>query len=522
VRHYRGRIRAWEVLNEPPCFWWHPTPPGERMRLTNADLKRASVRDFVAFQAATARTIRAEDPDAIVVSGAGFPDAALLRRMYACGAKGTFDVASVHYLSCRHPEIYAAQVRNLRAAMEANGDGDLPIWDTESGPNGAVIGFGIDTPSEYEQLFNVYRHCFMHEQGVERSFWFPSHFSEPGASLSRRPDGGLTDAFRGMRELTERVGNGHLLRSAHFGNEAHAYVFQGPQGPMSIVWCTAPADATLPGGAPNACTHLGAPSPQPERFALGSRPLFIPGDVLAKGFTATTTGRRQAVVSCMADKQVPAATPVLTLPRQAAAPATAAAWDAIPLAATREQIAVPPQTDNWLMLASSVPAELALAWDDEALWLRATTFDDRLDPARPTGVINFALRDQDPAIAEWHYFTNSYAGMALVMPKDGAPFAWRCEHVLGEAAYPTGRIPAIQLEVTAAPGRLHWRARIPWSAVGPLRPGRLEPLIGLFWFTRMDAALDLPEGQPVDDIPQNLLENMIVHPPSLIRQLRTK
>jgi len=45
VTHYRDRVRHWEVLNEPPFFWWYP-PEGPSFAETNPRQKRAPVVSF--------------------------------------------------------------------------------------------------------------------------------------------------------------------------------------------------------------------------------------------------------------------------------------------------------------------------------------------------------------------------------------------------------------------------------------------------------------------------------------------
>jgi len=55
VTHYRDRVKYWEVLNEPPFFWWYPAKPGERFSDVNGRMKRAPFRHYAEFLKATAR-----------------------------------------------------------------------------------------------------------------------------------------------------------------------------------------------------------------------------------------------------------------------------------------------------------------------------------------------------------------------------------------------------------------------------------------------------------------------------------
>ncbi len=512
VRYYKDRVKYWEILNEPPFFWWYPTPDGVTIPAVKADLHRAPIWAYAALLKASARAIRAADPEAKIVLGSGFPDGLFLERLYELGCREHFDIASVHYLNCRHPEDFARGYRRVRAVMKRFGDADKPLWDTESGPGGAVIGQAVQTPLEYESLYNIYRHCFAHEFGLDRYFWF----SAPKGFCAA--DGSLWPASTALKTLIDRTGDGSLLGAAHPGGEVHVYVFDGPRGAVSILWATAPATARLGGEAAEVTDHLGRPVSLADTFALTGRPLFISGDIRNR-LDVTVTGRRETVVS--SKKTPPAATPEFACPRAGTdgrLDIHDAAWDRIPYMATRAEIPVTEQAGHFCMLSSSVAADVKMAYGDDALTLRVKTYDDRLNPDLPTGLIQFSLRDSNPDVGEWAYFYNAYGLFNLFASKHG-PMFLRYEHLLPDE-YPGGVIPEAEVKIEAEPDGLLWWARVPWSVLGPCRPGQHNPFLMMFTFNRADHLLDVPESDTPEEWSHNFGDTFIVKPPALTRWVR--
>ena len=127
--HFRGRVAAWEVWNEPnQSAFWSTTDPGQ----------------YAAMLRAAYPAFKAGDPGATVVGGVvALNDDAWLARMYAAGARGSFDVLSTHpYQGPANaaPEVpdngqawVTDHIGAVHTLMVANGDGNKPIWATEIG-----------------------------------------------------------------------------------------------------------------------------------------------------------------------------------------------------------------------------------------------------------------------------------------------------------------------------------------------------------------------------------------------------
>jgi hypothetical protein len=130
ARKYAGKVRFYEIFNEPNLHEWTPAL-------------------YVPVLRAAYEKIKAEDPAAYVLTGgvATAPDAngdisplTWVRGLYQNGARGAFDVMNLHlyedatvletwniwYQAFHGPE-------NIRSLMDQNGDGEKFVVSTESG-----------------------------------------------------------------------------------------------------------------------------------------------------------------------------------------------------------------------------------------------------------------------------------------------------------------------------------------------------------------------------------------------------
>ncbi len=137
--YLKGRVVAYEIWNEPNLSYeWGNLPP--------------SPENFAELLKAAYPKIKAADPDALVVTGGVastggdggvtvLDDVEFLRRMYAAGAKGSFDALGSHpYGFANSPTTRNSNnvTDFFRAAdhyqvMVENGDGHKAVWATEFG-----------------------------------------------------------------------------------------------------------------------------------------------------------------------------------------------------------------------------------------------------------------------------------------------------------------------------------------------------------------------------------------------------
>jgi len=117
---YRGRIRYWEVWNEPNGKDFYTGTP-EKL----AELAKEAYETF-----------KEVDRDAVVVGppviGGGGP--AWLDQYLGAGGEKYTDVGSFHfYVSPRAPEAMVSLIHDGRAVMSKHGQRDKPVWNTETG-----------------------------------------------------------------------------------------------------------------------------------------------------------------------------------------------------------------------------------------------------------------------------------------------------------------------------------------------------------------------------------------------------
>jgi plastocyanin len=174
AQRYKGKVAGYQIWNEPNFA--HETGP------------HASASHYAAILKAGYTSVKAIDPQAIVISGAltstgvndpfvAVDDVLFLKRLYAYNSgelKGYFDVLGVHPGSnanppdtmwpdkpgpgpgwTTHPSFYFRRIEQLRQVMVENGDAQKQMWLTEFGwasTEKAAPGFEYaEQTSEQEQ-----------------------------------------------------------------------------------------------------------------------------------------------------------------------------------------------------------------------------------------------------------------------------------------------------------------------------------------------------------------------------------
>lgn len=152
VSRYRGRIRFYQIWNEPNIYpEWGKQP--------------VDPEAYTALLCLTYRRIKAVDPEAVVISGALAPtielgtpnaeggnnlmDVVFLQRMYNAGARDCFDILAVNdYMlrsgatdrRLRPNEVNFSRPLWVRDVMVANGDAAKPLWISEMNSNAVPAG----------------------------------------------------------------------------------------------------------------------------------------------------------------------------------------------------------------------------------------------------------------------------------------------------------------------------------------------------------------------------------------------
>ena len=281
VLHYKDRVKYWEVINEPPYGWMMPKPEGA----PDSYWERGPISEYAKLLKITAEAIRELDAEAVVLCGSSMYDGQFLRLFYEQGCKDYFDIATVHYLHCHDPRLFNSEYDGLRAIMAEYGDADKELWDTENGTSGEIPGKEIKTEIEiplYQGYYNVYRHCLAHASGLQRYFWYNPVGHGKDQIAVRDAQGEFTPPYRALKVMTDCLGASTLLGHRSFDDACHVYVFDAPQGPVSVAWATQPCLAHFP------TTHeakdvWGQPFSLQHDQPIDEVPLYLEGNLLQVG-----------------------------------------------------------------------------------------------------------------------------------------------------------------------------------------------------------------------------------------------
>jgi hypothetical protein len=132
VQRYRGRIKTYELWNEPNF--------SDIPRDRNAPgFYTGSVADMVEMARLARKVLDDIDPDA-VLSTPGFVNGSdRLELFLEAGGKKYIQAIAYHFYS-DNSEVFARQIVDVHAIMKRQGLEQLPLWNTETGVEGSLTG----------------------------------------------------------------------------------------------------------------------------------------------------------------------------------------------------------------------------------------------------------------------------------------------------------------------------------------------------------------------------------------------
>jgi len=172
--HWRGRVQAWEVWNEPDL----------------TEHFNGTFDQYAALLSAAYPAFKAGDPNALVVMGApSSNDDDWMRRLYAAGDGSSFDVLATHPyqgLGNAPPEYpddghrwWFTHLPAVRQVMIENGDAAKPIWFTEfgwsahaNGPNTPNWQLGVTQAQQADYLVRAFNYTRTNYPYVTAMFWY--------------------------------------------------------------------------------------------------------------------------------------------------------------------------------------------------------------------------------------------------------------------------------------------------------------------------------------------------------------
>ncbi len=182
MKRWAGKVNEYEIWNEPVGGWsWQYT----ETTYPNYDIDNAI--DYTTLLKSAYTTAKSIDPSVTILggslSGTDGNNQIFLKTMYQQGAKNYFDVLSQHYY-CDPPSdnwcayngtaasrniidpgtLAATWKNNIYPIMQQYGDGNKPVWITETGYNTYTAGGGISPSLQATYLTEslmMLPHCLM-------------------------------------------------------------------------------------------------------------------------------------------------------------------------------------------------------------------------------------------------------------------------------------------------------------------------------------------------------------------------
>jgi len=222
VRHAAGRVRYWEVWNEPESFAAGGTPADYARVVTNA------------YNAA-----KAADPNAQIGLSVASVDILYLERTIEAGARDHFDYICVHpyevlgSLSSGQEALYMSIVSTIRKMLAAKNPAKwkVPIWFTEIGEE---LSGQVTANLQAQDLVKAYTMAIA--QGVSVIQWFEAQ--EGGYRMGLlNSSGNPTLGYAALSNLAAQLGPNPVYTGWLLLNDRdYAFVFEGATNSVMVAW----------------------------------------------------------------------------------------------------------------------------------------------------------------------------------------------------------------------------------------------------------------------------------------------
>lgn len=235
VRHAAGRVRYWEVWNEPQNFASHSTPADYARIVTHA------------YNAA-----KAVDPQARIGLTVASVDILYLERALSAGAANHFDFICVHpyevlgTIHAGQEALFMNIVPLLRKMLLAQNPEQVsvPIWFTEIGEE---LSARVTPEIQGQDLVKAY--VMSIAQGVSVVQWFEAQ--EGGYKMGLLDShGALTPSYTALKNLATKLGpNPTYLGWTLLNGRAYGFVFRGAGNTVLATWAPPHSSESLNLGA---------------------------------------------------------------------------------------------------------------------------------------------------------------------------------------------------------------------------------------------------------------------------------
>ncbi|HEY3899344.1 MAG TPA: beta-galactosidase [Chthoniobacter sp.] len=264
VKHCKGRVKNWEVWNEPPNFTGHDQ--------TAADYAKIVVAAYDAAKAA--------DPSCFVGMATKSVDVNYLEQAMKAGAKDHFDYITLHPYEVLNgiadnagtESVYLHIVPTLRKMLAAQDPSrtHVPVIFTE---------LGSDARKGAErQAAALVKACSMGiAQGVACIQWFEGMDGDSGPMGLLEGNGTVRPSYTAMSQMIRHLGQRpQYLGWVLLNDRDYGFVFQGVKSTVLVAWAHSGAlDPVDFGGTVEIVNPLTGESSSAKSYALTTAPILV-------------------------------------------------------------------------------------------------------------------------------------------------------------------------------------------------------------------------------------------------------
>ncbi len=234
AEHYKGRVQAWEVWNEPDIFFWPDLSD------TFAGLQKAAYLGF-----------KAGDPTLPVLIGSFCRGhCAFDENLFDAGIRDYFDVFNWHIYA--PPEAYPATLARYLELLKRHSCDDRPVWLTEAGIRlQATLPDGEITAADERRQADFVPKSFAYSlaAGTDSHFFFVlPYYLENGVQFGAlRKDLTPRPGFIAIAAAVDILGEARFLGflATQEKEGFTAIAFDSGKGRVAVVWSNAPREAEL-------------------------------------------------------------------------------------------------------------------------------------------------------------------------------------------------------------------------------------------------------------------------------------
>jgi len=237
VSRYRGRVRVWEIWNEPQCLdRFTPETYAELCKVTYTQARRA-------------------DPACRLVGFAGVGPLEFIRKTVAAGGLKYMDILGEHsYSAMPRPETAMPERAKELTACLSHPNRAIPVWHTEQGAGADGDGYVSGLLTEADCASTLVRaYVCAQSTGVKKFFWFSSQTSPRYGWAVFYEDYVPRPRLIALNGMASQLEGATFRQTVKLGDNAVSHVFERSGGAVAVLWdvdgrtsvtLTTPAPAT--------------------------------------------------------------------------------------------------------------------------------------------------------------------------------------------------------------------------------------------------------------------------------------